>query len=73
MLLTHTNMSPLESPSCEKSRSTSSSVLNENFSSRRAIKDSDLNSQKTQKMSNYTSPIFDMLITKEAVRGGAKI
>lgn len=49
MLLTHTNMSPLESPLCEKSQSISSPTLNENFSSSRAIKDSDLNSQKKKK------------------------
>lgn len=51
MLLTHTNMSPLESPSCEKSQSASSSLLNETFSSCRAIKFSDLNSQNPQKAS----------------------
>lgn len=29
--------------------------------------------KKPQKMSNYTNPIFDMLITTEAARGGVKI
>lgn len=73
MLLTHTNMSPLESPSYKKSRSTSSSVINEIFSFSRAIKNSDLNSPKMQKMSNHTNPIFALLITEQVIRGGMKI
>lgn len=74
LLLTHTKMPPLESPSCEKSQSTSSSALNEilYFSSSRAVEDSALNSQKkpTKAIKPHTNPISAMLMTKEAGRGG---